>query len=180
MGISKSYNKICYGYKHDSEGNLCIKESEAKNVRFIYNCYLDGHSIISILKELKKESIPSPTGKDTWSKKTVENILTNIKYTGTVIILVDDIQYKIVDHHPAIISSDAFDAVQIERDLRSNITTDSNGISSRKNSKYSSIRTIRETHDYEKDRLRLLNKLEEYKLQDIKAERLGILSHTTK
>ena len=70
-GISKSYNKICYGYKHDSEGNLCIKESEAKNVRFIYNCYLDGHSIISILKELKKESIPSPTSKDTWSKKTV-------------------------------------------------------------------------------------------------------------
>ena len=180
MGISKSYNKICYGYKHDSKGNLCINESEAKNVRFIYNCYLDGHSIISILKELKKESIPSPTSKDTWSKKTVENILTNIKYTGTVIILVDDIQYKIADHHPAIISSDAFDAVQIERDLRSNITTDSNGISSRKNSKYSSIRTIRETHDYEKDRLRLLNKLEEYKLQDIKAERLGILPHTTK
>ena len=101
--------------------------------------------------------------------------MTNIKYTGTVIILVDDIQYKIADHHPAIISSDAFDAVQIERDLRSNIITDSNGISSRKNSKYSSIRTIRETHDYEKDRIRLLNKLEEYRLQDIKAERLGIL-----
>ena len=124
---------------------------------------------------MKKEKIPSPTGKDTWSKKTVENILTNIKYTGTVIISVDNDQYMITDHHPAIISSDAFDAVQTERDLRSNIVTDSNGTSSRKNSKYSSIRTIRETHDYEKDRIRLLNKLEEYKLQDIKAERLGIL-----
>ena len=171
----QSYNKICYGYRHDSEGNLCINESEAKNVRFIYNCYLDGHSIVSILKELKKEAIPSPTGKDTWSKKTVENILTNIKYTGTVIISADNDQYMITDHHPTIISSDAFDAVQTERDLRSNIITDSNGASSRKNSKYSSIRTIRETHDYEKDRIRLLNKLEEYKLQDIKAERLGIL-----
>ena len=81
----------------------------------------------------------------------------------------------ISDHHPALISSDAFDAVQTERDLRSNIVIDSTGASSRKNSKYSSIRTIRETHDYEKDMIRLLNKLEEYKLQDIKAERLGIL-----
>ena len=105
--------------------------------------------------------------------------MTNIKYTGTVTITVDDDQYMITDHHPAIISSDAFDAVQIERDLRSNIITDSNGASSRKSSKYSAIRTIRETHDYEKDRLTLLNKLEEYKLQDIKANRLGILPKTT-
>lgn len=86
----------------------------------------------------------------------------------------------ITGHHPAIISSDAFDAVQIERDMRSNIVTDSKGISSRKNSKYSAIRTIRETHDYEKDRISLLNKLEEYKLQDIKTERLGILPKTKK
>ena len=89
-----------------------------------------------------------------------------------------DNQYMIAEHHPAIISSDAFNAVQTERDLRSNIVTDSNGASLRKRSKYSSIRTIRETHDYEKDRIRLLNKLEEYKLQDIKAERLGILPQT--
>ena len=106
---------------------------------------------------MKRCLIPSPTGKDTWSKKTVENILTNIKYTGTVIITVNDDQYMITNHHPAIISSDAFDAVQIERDMRSNIVIDSTGASSRKNSKYSSIRTIRETHDYEKDSIRLLN-----------------------
>ena len=81
----------------------------------------------------------------------------------------------ITDHHPAIISPDAFDAVQTERDLSSNIVTDSNGVSTRKSSKYSGIRTIRETHDHEKDRLELINKFEEYKLQDIKAERLGIL-----
>ena len=79
-----------------------------------------------------------------------QNILTNIKHTGTVIISVNNDQYKITDHHPVIISSDAFDVVQTERDLRSNIVTDSNGTSSRKSSKYSSIRTIRETHDYEK------------------------------
>ena len=68
-----------------------------------------------------------------------------------------DNQYMIAEHHPAIISSDAFNAVQTERDLRSNIVTDSNGAFLRKRSKYSSIRTIRETHDYEKDRIRLLN-----------------------
>ena len=85
--------------------------------------------------------------------------LTNMKYTGTAIISVNEDQYKITDHHPTIISSDAFDAVQTERDLRS-------------------IRTIRETHDYEKDRIRLLNKLEKYKLQNIKADRLGILPKT--
>ena len=174
-GLSKSYNKVSYGYKHDSEGNLCIEENEAKNVRFVYNCYLDGHSIVSILKELKKNSISSPTGKDTWSKKTIENILTNIKYTGTVILSIDDDQYIITDCHPAIISPDAFDAVQTERDLRSNIVTDSNGVSTRKSSKYSGIRAIHETHDYEKDGLELINKFEEYKLQNIKAERLEIL-----
>ena len=65
-------------------------------------------------------------------------------------------------------------------DMRSNIVIDSNGVSSRKSCKYSSIRTIRETHDYEKSKNQFPNTLEEYKLQDIKAERHGILPQNKK
>lgn len=169
-GVSKSYNKICYGYQHDKEGNLIIKESEAENVRFIYNCYLDGHSVVSIIKELKKKKILSPSGKDAWSKKTVENILLNIKYTGTVILNIDEEQYVYSDHHPAIINPDAFEAVQTERDLRSNIVSDSNGHATRKSTKYSSIRTIRETYDSEKNKVELQNMLDEIKQMDFEMQ----------
>lgn len=33
-----------------------------------------------------KEGIKSPTEKDVWSKKTIENILTNEKYIGNILL----------------------------------------------------------------------------------------------
>jgi len=40
QGTSKLYNRRCYGYYNDEDGNLAIDETEAKNVRLIYNLYL--------------------------------------------------------------------------------------------------------------------------------------------
>ena len=75
QGTSKLYNRKCYGYYNDEDGNLAINESEAKNVRLIYNLYLQGKSVIGIVKELERLGIKSPTGKDTWPKRSIDVIL---------------------------------------------------------------------------------------------------------
>jgi site-specific DNA recombinase len=53
QGTSKLYNRKCYGYVHDKEGNLIIKDDEAKNVTKIFEMYLHGKSIISRLRNGK-------------------------------------------------------------------------------------------------------------------------------
>jgi len=82
-GTSEIYNRICYGYKHDANGDLEIKEDEAAIVRKIFLLYLSGASIIKIKSTLESEGISAPRGGCTWAKKTIEKILTNNKYTGT-------------------------------------------------------------------------------------------------
>src|SRR5699024_5104272 len=51
QGTSKLYNRKCYGYENDIDGELIIKEDEAKNVRLIFELYLRGFSIIGIKRE---------------------------------------------------------------------------------------------------------------------------------
>ena len=86
-GTSKLYDRPCYGYRHDKNGKLEVIWQQALVVQKIYDYYLDGASVLQIIKLLSNEEIKSPTGKDTWSKKTIENILTNEKYIGNVILL---------------------------------------------------------------------------------------------
>ena len=69
QGTSKIYNKKCYGYKKDKIGSLVINESEAEVVRQIFRYYIDRHSILSIINELHRQNILSPTGKDYWNKR---------------------------------------------------------------------------------------------------------------
>jgi len=61
QGTSKLYNRKCYGYFNDVDGNLAIDEKEAKNVRLIFNLYLQGKSVLGIVKELERLGIKSPT-----------------------------------------------------------------------------------------------------------------------
>jgi site-specific DNA recombinase len=124
QGTSKLYNRKCYGYYNDEDGNLAINESEAKNVRLIYNLYLQGKSVIGIVKELKRLGIKSPTGKDTWPKRSIDVILSNEKYIGNARLLDDgkhSSYYLAEDNNPAIISKETFQAVQIEKQHRSNV-----------------------------------------------------------
>ena len=38
-GISKLYDRKCYGYKHDKDGKLVIDEQKAENVKLIFVLY---------------------------------------------------------------------------------------------------------------------------------------------
>ena len=46
QGTSKLYNRKCYGYDHDENGELIINFQQAKVVRKIFNWYLDNHEAI--------------------------------------------------------------------------------------------------------------------------------------
>ncbi len=129
-GSSKLYDRICYGYKHDRDGKLVIDDETADNVKLIFNLYLQGSSVLGIMKELEKRGIPSPTGREKWCKRTIDVMLSNEKYTGEVRLLKsgsNEVQYMSSDNNPAIISKEIFKAVQIEKRRRSNIIADDEG-----------------------------------------------------
>jgi DNA invertase Pin-like site-specific DNA recombinase len=142
QGTSKLYNRKCYGYKNDVDGSLIVDDEEAKNVKLIFDLYLQGKSIIGIVKELERLEIKSPTGKATWPKRTIDVMLSNEKYKGNVRLLDDgkhESYYLSENNNPAIISKEMFQAVQLEKQRRSNVTKGEDG-NKRKSKKYSSKR----------------------------------------
>ena len=153
-GTSKLYDRPCYGYRHDKNGELEVVWQQALVVQKIYDYYLDGASVVQIIKLLYNEGIKSPTGKEKWSKKTIENILSNEKYIGNVILYKtfskdypnnkriinkdnEHRQYLSTNNHPPIIDEEIFLKVQEERSRRSNIEITPEG-KKRKSAKYSS------------------------------------------
>ena len=126
---SKLYNRKCYGYEHDANGELVIVESEAEVIRMIFTMYIEGASVITISNKLSELGISSPTGKEKWSNRTIDTILQNEKYTGEVLL------FKTVtgdypntkasrltanmklctDHHAPIISKEVFNEAQLRR-----------------------------------------------------------------
>ncbi len=153
-GTSKIYTRKCYGYANDDNGELIIQSQEAGVVQLIFDMYLQGKSIVGIKKELEKQHIPSPSGKEQWYNRTIDSILSNEKYVGDVIVFKtyttgfpnrkritnsgEKSKYLSAKSHPAIISRENF-AVQKEKSRRSNVIRDENGVR-RKNTKYSSKR----------------------------------------
>lgn len=143
-GSSKLYQRKCYGYLHDENGKLIIKEDEAEVVRQIFKLYLSGYSIGGIIKELESQSVLSPTGKERWYKGTIDGMLSNEKYAGDVELFKSDETtetYLMEKSHPAIIERAIFHAIQLEKKSRSNIVNTEVG-RKRKNKKYSSKRNI--------------------------------------
>lgn len=144
-GTSKLYSKKCFGYGHDKDGNLVIKEPEASAVQFIFESYLAGYGILGLRKLLLDKGINSPTNKILWCKQSIEMILNNNKYTGDSIILDPEKTqsgrdgYCVYGHHPAVISREMFEAVQIVMVSRSNVIQTETG-KTRKSTKYSSKR----------------------------------------
>ena len=125
---SKFYSRVCYGYEKDKNGNLVIIETEAQVVRKIFQMYLDGYGAIKIKAELEKQHIPSPSGGASWPKRTIEKMLENEKYCGSVIfyktytgeypsdkhfINKGEKEKKMVEgHHEPIVSPETFQKVQ--------------------------------------------------------------------
>ncbi|KGM94332.1 recombinase family protein [Clostridium botulinum] len=136
-GRSKLYARKCYGYKHNEKGELVIDEAQAEVVRKIFNLYLSAYSIGLIIRELECENIKSSQGKDKWSKRAIQTILTNEKYIGNVILgktyttafpnnkqcvnRGDQEQYLLKNAHEPIINLAKFELVQEEMKRRSNI-----------------------------------------------------------
>ena len=134
------YRKKCYGYDKDENGDLVINKEQAEVVKLIFDLYLCGKSILGIVKELKDRNIKSPTGKDNWPKRSVEEMLSNEKYIGISVVNVGGKEgqiYKLDNSHPSIIPKEMFDTVQKEKLKRSNMVTDENG-RHRSGTKYSS------------------------------------------
>ena len=130
-GKSSKASIVCYGYRIDSKGKLKIHPNEATYVVYIFERFAAGDSLGKISDGLFLMDVPSPTGKEIWSKETISKILSNEKYAGDVILgktqVKNGIQVKTTDlstkttltnHHPAIISKELFDSVQKEKSRR--------------------------------------------------------------
>ena len=124
------YRRKCYGYDKDKNGDLVINKEQAEVVKLIFDLYLGGKSILGIVKELKERSIKSPTGKENWPKRSVEEMLSNEKYIGSSVVNVGGEEgqvYKLNNSHPSIILKEMFGVVQEEKLKRSNVIVDENG-----------------------------------------------------
>jgi len=107
---------------------------------------------VRIKKELEIFRIPSPKGKRRWPVSTIDDILSNEKYTGDSIYgLTVGSEYPAVkrvknnpeeiqrskNHHPHIIERNTFDLVQEMKIIRTNIKLNEHGNKVRKNTHYS-------------------------------------------
>ena len=75
-----------YGYVVDEKAQalLAVVEDEAEIVRQVFELYgREGLSIRGITERLTEEGIPSPTGRPSWGKSTISQILRNETYIGT-------------------------------------------------------------------------------------------------
>ncbi len=152
-GTSKLYTKPCYGYERDENGTLCINYDEANVVRRIYDRYLRGSSVYGIKKYLESKGILSPKGNKAWPVRTIDLILSNEKYAGTLAVFrtvtvnpserdllsgkTKRERYCIAQAVEAIIDQEQFKAVQEEKKRRCNYEDTPDG-RKRKTTRYSS------------------------------------------
>ncbi len=128
----KMANRTCYGYTTAADGEIVINEAEAKNVRWIFERYLNGDSLGKISAGLEKQDVLSPTGKSKWNREAISKLLSNEKYIGSVLLQktmsFGGAQFKnegelerilIKNHHEAIIFAEDFDKVQQMKNKRS-------------------------------------------------------------
>lgn len=113
---------------------------------------MQGHSVVSITRELKKSRVKSPSSNTVWSKRAIETLLANEKYVGDVTIDKtfrnefpsnkrsinngERIKFEMTNSHKPIIQREVFNKVQQEHKMRSNIEIDA-GKAVRKNTRYS-------------------------------------------
>lgn len=84
-GIYKFSIHNTLGYYRDYKGEIKIEPSEAKIVKTIYRCFLEGYLLKEIASFLESEGISSPMGNQTWKVSTIKSILSNEKYCGDVL-----------------------------------------------------------------------------------------------
>lgn len=122
------YNLL--GYRKGQDGQPEIVEEEAEHIRRIYSMFLNGSSLDQIKSYLESNGILTAHGKKTWSKQIIQNILTNERYCGDLLMQKtytenpitkkvkknrgEMAKYFISNNHPAIIDRDTYKLVQRE------------------------------------------------------------------
>lgn len=97
-----------YGFEAANNGLLEVVPQQAAIVQEIYRQYLSGKSLGGIADFLFEQSIPSPSGKERWSKSVLDKMLSNAKYINSIVSFED------------------YFAVQNEKGKRSSIDEDTN------------------------------------------------------
>lgn len=119
-----------YGYRNEN-GKMVIDTEEAEVVKQMFKDYLSGKGFYVIAKELNERNIPSKKAAK-WYSTTVNEILSNEKYTGDVLFQKtytdgefnrhknkgDKDRFLLKNHHKAIISHEDFEKVQKLKQLK--------------------------------------------------------------
>lgn len=122
------YNLL--GYRKGQDGQPEIVEEEAEHIRRIYSMFLNGSSLDQIKSYLETNGILTVQGKRKWSKQIIQNILTNERYCGDMLMQKtytenpitkkvkknrgEMAKYFISNNHPAIVDRDTYKMVQRE------------------------------------------------------------------
>lgn len=123
------------GYRKGADGKPEIDPEQAEIVKRIYGRFLSGDSLAKIADDLNTDGVPTPSGKGSWLRGTIQSILTNEKYKGDAVLNKTYIsncltkkvkinngerpKYYVENNHPAIIDSATFGRVQEEMARRS-------------------------------------------------------------
>lgn len=118
------------GYEKGEDGTPSIVPEEAQVVRAIYRRFMEGFTPHQIAKELTERGVPTPRNGKKWGTSTVLSILENERYKGEAILqksfCTDFLtkktkknegelpQYHVRNSHPAIVTPELWDLVQIE------------------------------------------------------------------
>ena len=118
------------GYRKGDNGLPEIVPEEAEVVRTIFSRYLNGDTPHQIALALTDACVPTPRGRTVWSQITIFSILQNERYKGDAILqksfCTDFLtkkfkknegevpQYYVRNSHPAIVSEEVFELVQLE------------------------------------------------------------------
>ena len=74
-----------FGYK--IEGKMLVPDpEEAKWVEFIFKCYCDGVTVLTIRKKLMEHGVKTRRKKSIWSLGSIEALLTNSHYAGHYVV----------------------------------------------------------------------------------------------
>lgn len=122
------------GYRKGENGQPEIVPEEAEVVRTIYQRFLNGFTPHQIARSLTEAGIPTPRGRKVWSESTVLSILQNERYKGDAILqksfCTDFLtkrfkknegevpQYYVKNSHPAIVTEEVYELVQLEIEAR--------------------------------------------------------------
>ncbi len=126
-----------YGYSRQRDdggryvqgAKLQIVAEEAEVVRFIFDAFLAGYPLRAIAEILTETGIPTKTGRDGWSEGSLNYILRNERYCGSILTWKtftadvfehkkkrnrqDRDQYLYTNQHEAIVPVEKFEAVQV-------------------------------------------------------------------